>query len=207
MISTFLRNWLSSYFGVEIEKTMKTSYLIPLVILFFFSSTNVFSQETYKISSESKMYVHGTSTLHDWTSNVEDFNGQATISLNGKLKDINTLTMKAKVESIESGKGKMNSLTYEALKSETHPYITFSLDDIKKLERKNIIASGFVTIAGVKKSIEVAGTYSLIGQQLEISGSKDINMKDFNIEPPTAIFGTIVVGEVVNIEYDLILNK
>ena len=32
-------------------------------------------------------------------------------------------------------------------------------------------------------------------------------MKDFNMEPPTAMFGTIVTGEQVEIVYDLTLQN
>ncbi|QNL21683.1 YceI family protein [Hyphobacterium sp. CCMP332] len=177
------------------------------LLIFFLAAIQIgFAQKTLRLNESSVMYVHGTSTLHDWTSIVEEMTATAEVDMDGELKDIKSLTTKIKVESIESGKGKMNDLTYEALKSEEHPFISFQLNDIKSIQSGDIIASGKLTIAGVTKNISVKGNYSLSGNKLKISGKKDINMTEFNIEPPTAMFGTIVVGEVVSIEYDLILN-
>ncbi len=179
---------------------------LTAIALIFISLQLSLAQKTLQLDNSSMMYVHGTSTLHDWTSIVEQMTATAEVDLNGDLKDIKTLKIKIKVESIESGKGKMNSLTYESLKYEEHPYIVFDLNDIKSISAGYITASGKVTIAGATRNIEVKGKYSLIGNQLKISGKKDINMTEFNMEPPTAMFGTIVVGEVVTIEYDLIFK-
>lgn len=178
--------------------------LLTLAILFF--GLQLSFAQTLKLNSSSVMYIHGTSTVHDWTSIVEDLNATAVIEANGELKNIKSLKTKIRVESIESGKGKMNSLTYEALKSEEHPYVIFQLDNIKSIQSGYITASGKVTIAGVTRNISVKGKYSLSGNKLKISGKEDINMTEFNIEPPTAMFGAIVVGEVVTIEYDLNFN-
>lgn len=165
-----------------------------------------FAQKTLSLSNDSKIQINGTSTLHDWESNVTEMSGTSTINANGDVTDISKLNFKLKVESIKSGKSKMDNYTYEALKSEDHPYISFALKDIKNIGSGKVSANGAVTIAGVTKTIAVSGTYDYSGGKLVISGNKDINMKDFNIEPPAVMFGTIVVGEMVNIEYNLILN-
>ena len=100
----------------------------------------------------------------------------------------------------------MDNYTYEALKSEDHPYISFALKDIKSIESGKVSANGAVTIAGVTKNIAVSGSYAYSNGKLSIKGSREINMKEFDIEPPSVMFGTIVVGELVDIEYNLILN-
>lgn len=185
---------------------MRRTTGILLFLLIGLSSLSSYGQKTYKINSDSKVLIHGTSTLHDWTIEAQDISGTAKAEASGELKNIDQLTFKIRTESIESGKSKMNNYTYEALKSEEHPYISFSLANIKNIGSGKVSAEGFVTIAGVKKKIAVSGEYSLNGSKISIKGKKDINMKDFNIEPPSVMFGTIVVGEMVNIEYDLILN-
>ncbi len=200
--SVYFRNVKKS----TLSNSLSLKYLIALFIIPL-SFQLSFAQKTYQISPTSKMFIHGTSSLHDWTSEVEDITGTAEVEKNGFLKDLQSLKFKAKVESIESGKSKMNSLTYEALKSENHPYITFQLDDIKSIQSDLITAAGKVIIAGVTKNIIVKGKYSQNGNQLKISGKHDIKMTEFNIKPPTAMFGTIVVGEDVTIEFNLILTN
>lgn len=182
---------------------MKKQSLLLIAVLLFFNV--VFAQSQYKIDKESKIFIHGTSTLHDWTSETNEISGEAKISTNPDL-DISSLEFKVKAESIESGKSKMNSITYDALKTETHPFISFKLNNVKKIDNNRIYATGYVSIAGVKKLIDVTGTYFTEDNNKVIFGTKKIDMTEFNIDPPTAMFGTIVVGKEVEIEFNIKLN-
>lgn len=184
------------------SKRLKMVRLLPVIIIISIFNLNISAQEL-NISSESKIYVHGTSTLHDWTSEAELFLGKINADLSNNSLSISSLSFKVKAESIESGKSKMNSLTYEALKSEKHPYIEFQMTDFIKTDGNKVFIKGNLTLAGVKKSIDLKGTFIKENQELKIFGTRKINMTHYSIEPPTAMFGTIVVGEEVEIEYNL----
>jgi polyisoprenoid-binding protein YceI len=185
---------------------LKSRYII-LSILLLLTMHFSFAQNEFVLNNSSQIYIHGTSTIHDWTSEVKDINGKTKIEFDENLKSISSLEFKVKVESIKSGKSKMDELTYEALKNEKNPYVYFQLNNIQKISGNKITANGNVTIAGVKKAIQVNGTIIKENKDLIIFGTKKINMKDFGIEPPTAMFGTIVVGEEVEVEFNLVLKQ
>ena len=169
-------------------------------------------------NEESKMTIEGTSTLHDWTSEVNEMSGS--IVLNNDFinqpeegKFLENVEFKAKVESIESGRGStMDKRTYNALKYEEHPEIIFKLDQAEVIEVTGssfqLNTKGNLTIAGETKPIElnVEGK-KMANDKFQFQGSKKINMTEYNVEPPTAMFGQIVTGEEVTIQFDLIFSN
>jgi polyisoprenoid-binding protein YceI len=107
------------------------------------------------------------------------------------------------VRSIESGKNLMNSKTYEALKAKDHPNITFQFKEMLALSETEIKVLGSLSIAGVTKEIELLANYILNDQEITISGLYPLNMRDFGIDPPTAMMGSIKTGELVDLSYDI----
>jgi hypothetical protein len=47
----------------------------------------------------------------------------------------------------------------------------------------------------------------LANGDVQIIGSRKLNMKDFNMVPPTAMMGTIKVGEEVTVNFNLTLTN
>ena len=157
------------------------------------------------------MSVNGTSSLHDWTSAVTDVSGTASLEVaDGKLTDIQSLSLKIKVEGIESTKGRiMDGKTYKALESDDHPYITFKLASAKitpKGDKIQVVATGPLTIAGSTKTVNIAATGAYKGNNIHFSGSKALKMTDFGIDPPTAMLGTLKTGDDITIDFSLVLD-
>jgi polyisoprenoid-binding protein YceI len=166
------------------------------------------SAQEYKVSPSSKVSVVGTSTIHDWESEIEQVKGSATFKIeNGIVISIPQMAITIKTESIESGKSKMNSITYDALKSKTFPNILFELSEVKDIAGNTVIVTGDLMIAGVKRKVSVQGIVELEGNTITITGAKKIDMTEFDIEPPTAMFGAIEVGKDVNILFTLKLTN
>ncbi|MCB9081815.1 MAG: YceI family protein [Lewinellaceae bacterium] len=182
-----------------------------LTILAALSTLSLLAQSSYQVAS-SNMSVSGTSTLHRWESAVTKVNIKGKISLeDGVLDAINTLEVSIPAKGIISTKGKvMDSKTWEALKADEHPNITFQLTGIESLQRNgssyNIKAKGNLTIAGAKKpvTLNVTGTVASDGK-VTFKGSKTITLMDYNITPPKAVMGTIKVGEEVTINFEVTL--
>lgn len=159
------------------------------------------------------MTISGTSTLHDWTSKVNTVTGNGDIVFeNSQLKKISALSVSIPVTSIESPKGRvMDSKTYDALKSEEFPNITFKLASVTSIQPiqngVTVKVSGYLTIAGSKKLIDlyVTGTY-LGNNGIQFKGSKSFKMTDFDIDPPTALLGTLHTGDEVTIDFSVNLE-
>jgi polyisoprenoid-binding protein YceI len=166
------------------------------------------------------MTVSGTSTLHDWTSNVTEVKGFVEVDekfgKGGKVKkgeEVALVSIQVPVKSIISPRGAtMDKKTYDALKSEQHPEIIFTLrnspvSSVESIEF-TIHAKGDLTVAGVTKKVEfpVSGK-QLSEDRLSFKGAYKLNMKDYDMTPPSAMFGQIVTGEEVEIRFELVVNK
>lgn len=166
------------------------------------------SGQAYEVE-DFEMTVSGTSTLHDWTSDITKINAEAYIDwTDGKVGSIKNLSVTAPVKGIVSTKGRiMDGKTWDALKNDKHPNITFKMNgsDVKWADGKYLIsATGQLTIAGESKSVALNATgKSIANGGLVFSGSYDINMEDYGMEPPTALMGSIKTGEKVTIDYNV----
>lgn len=155
--------------------------------------------------------VSGTSSLHDWESKAEKIECTASFMLaNNALSDVNDVRVKIPVKSIKSSKGKiMDNKTWEAFHYEKYPSITFLMTD-KKINASNnsINVTGDLTMAGVTRRIEFIVNYKMLPEgDLEVSGSKQLRMTDFKMEPPTAMMGTIKVGDEITISFQIVLTQ
>lgn len=157
------------------------------------------SQQLTSRLSESKMTISGTSTLHDWESDVEEFNSTANLE-KGKVV---SASFTAKVKSIKSGKSSMDENTYEAMKAEQFPKIKFTTQNIEP-NGEGVNISGDLTIAGTTKEIHFKVNIEQWSKEsMVVSGFHTFKMSEFGIEPPTAVFGTIKTGDKITINFEL----
>ena len=178
---------------------------IPIVVgLLLLTTCFAFSQKPYALKSH-KMSVDGTSSLHDWTSDVTklDWSGKLTVE-GSSVKAVSDVNLKIAVADIKSEKGgMMDDKTYEAFKSEKNPNITFKLTS-GTVTGSTIKANGTLTMAGVTKPIVMTVTSKVLADgSVHLSGSQLINMKDYQMVPPKAVMGTIKVGEKVTVLFEL----
>ena len=198
----------------------KKSTLLAFYALLFISTAGIAQSQKLRVSQESTMTISGTSTLHDWTSRVDTIRGY--VEVNKKMADrsiakksdkIHTVHIEIPVKSIISPRGAtMDKKTWNALKSDTHPLIIFDMDESKISDVQgaafSVNASGTLTIAGKTNSATFPVKGKIIAPgKMQFEGSYKLNMRDFDIEPPSAMFGQIVTGENVEIKFDLIVSK
>ncbi|MBR9919305.1 MAG: YceI family protein [Bacteroidetes bacterium] len=160
-----------------------------------------------------EMTISGTSSVHDWVSEVTEMKAKGSMTVeNGAITAISGLEVTIPVESIESPKGSiMDGKTYDALKSDDYPNITFKLTAINFISAYNggysISARGKLTMAGETRSITIQafatknsdGSYTF-------KGSKDLKMTDYNIDPPTAMLGALKTADEITIDFKVTLK-
>ena len=162
------------------------------------------SQENYTLASESVLTVDGTSTLHDWTVTANTCDG----SLNIKEQVIKEISFEADVTSIKSTRGAtMDKKTHNALKKEEHPKVIFSAVDVAFSEGDNQSISGKLNVAGVEKDVVITASIKNSAGNIQLTGNYKITLQEYNMEPPTAMFGSIVVGDDVTVNFDLVFAK
>ena len=162
------------------------------------------SQENYTLSAVSVLTVDGTSTLHDWTVTANTCDG----SLNINKQVIEAISFEVDVASIKSTRGAtMDKKTHNALKKEEHPKVIFSAVDVAFSEGDNQSISGKLNVAGVEKDVVVSASIKNSAGNIQLTGNYKITLQDYNMEPPTAMFGSIVVGDDVTVTFDLVFAK
>lgn len=180
-------------------KTIITLLLTTVIV------SAAFSQTTMQMTEGSEVSIFGTSNVHDWSEHCEYQSGAITVAKsNNSIQSISDLTFKLDVKAIKSGKSTMDNYTYEALKQEDHPFITFTSNEVSVNPSGNsysVSAKGKMTIGGQTKIETITATCNFEEAVLKCTGKKAIDMTQYDIEPPSIMFGAMTVGKDVEVDY------
>ena len=194
-------------------KTLKlTQNTFFLTVLFLASSYAILAQDQKVVLAESKLTVFGTSNLHDWEIEAKAMSGKANFVFESNtLTNIENLEFSVESEQLLSGKSGMDSNTFKALNSKKYKTINYKLTKVNKITKVSanaytVEAQGDLTISGVSKNITQTFTIVVSGKKVVVSGKTKINMTQYKIVPPTALFGTIKTGPEVTIDFKVTYN-
>lgn len=174
------------------------SFIIICTVLgsFFFSQLQLNTEK-------STLKIIGTSSLHDWEMVVEKFDATGEIS----ETQIQNLEVQIEAKSMKSGKSIMDNKAYDAVQADDYSIIRFSAKTLT-IEGTKILGVGELEIA--EKRNEVTFSADIIhneSAEMRLQGELPLKMTDFNIDPPTAMFGTLKTGDEVVISYDIFITK
>ena len=182
-------------------------------LVMVFTANTTFAQTLNVNNAASSLKVEGTSNVHDWEISAKDLQGTMKVQMtDGQLVQIDDIKFTVVAESLKSGKGGMDKNTYKALNTDKYKTITYQLQKVNNLDCTSkssckITTTGVLTISGTKKNVEMVFDAKVSGDKIVLSGNKKIKMTEFNVEPPTAMFGTITTGDDLNIKYQVTFNK
>ena len=177
-------------------------------------SAQIVSGQTFNIDKgASKVIVEGTSNIHDWEVTSNDFQGNLHAELSdGQLVQIDQLEFAVVAESLKSGKSGMDKNTYKALRTDSNKRITYQLQKVNNIDCVSnnsckVTTTGFLSIAGTKKQVDLVFDAKVTGDKIVFTGEKKLKMTDFKVDPPTAMFGTITTGDEVNVKFNITYLK
>jgi polyisoprenoid-binding protein YceI len=103
----------------------------------------------------------------------------------------------------------MDKKMHAALKMEEYPKVSFVFQELKKTDGSEtaFMIHGMLTVAGTEQAVDITSDFHEVDGQYVFKGSKEIRLQDYNMEPPTAMFGQIIVGDNVTIDFDLVFSK
>jgi polyisoprenoid-binding protein YceI len=175
-----------------------------------FLTMSTVQAQTYKMVPKiSVVKILGTSSVHNWESSTDQINGDMVLATDGKSgKQIQSLVVKVPVKSIKSGKGLMDSKTYDAFESDKNPLITFQMTEISsvKLIGKDVetTVAGNLTMAGNTKKITIKSTGKVLADgSFQFKGSVPLKLSEFKMKSPTAMMGMLKTGDAVTINFDV----
>lgn len=189
----------------------KMKHTLPLLSLVFLFHFSLLAQEIATVKPfvlvNGNAKIHGTSSIQEWDCASHLLEGDARFLMAGdELISLRDLRIKIPVNSIQSGHTAMDTHAHKALRSESHPDITFLLKQVLSMQltdgQYQIMARGRLNIAGASREIEMLVQGLRQGSdRIVFSGSHDINMIDYGVKPPTIAYGIIRTDEVVTIEF------
>lgn len=168
-------------------------------------------QNKYRLTEDDyNITVEGTSSLHDWEMTATDADGHVVFQINNSaIVGISEINVEVKSGSIISDKNLMEKKAAEALKADEYPLISFSLVDTVSFKNSSDTlkgeVSGTLEIAGIAKPVNIA--YELMpleNNEIKVTGSTELLMSDYGIDPPTALLGTIKTDDRVQVSFDTV---
>ncbi|MBK9336413.1 MAG: YceI family protein [Lewinellaceae bacterium] len=181
---------------------MKVKFALFLVLV----CSHLFAQSNFSTTGFT-MSIKGTSNLHDWESSVKEMRATGTMAADANgLQSVSALSVSIPVKSIKSTKGSvMDNKTYDALQANKHPNIAYKLDKAaitKKGDGYDIASTGSLTMAGVTNKVDMTVRGKVNGDgSVTFTGSRKIKMTDYKIKPPSALLGTVTVGDEVEVVF------
>lgn len=181
------------------SKILRFTFALVAVLCMGFTAS---AQRVYQLAGKPELKVNGGSTLHDWEMVSTTASGKAEITVDDQGIDaikLGEVTMK--VNTLKSGKGQMDDIAYKALKADKNPSIHFKLTSFKNLGGNKATITGDLTIAGTTKPVTFQVITSAKGDMVELKGDTSFKMTDFNVSPPTAMFGTVKTEDKVKVSF------
>ncbi len=113
-------------------------------------------------------------------------------------------------EALKSEHTSMDNNAYKALKANKFSTITYTLTSASATIEPGgtIKCLGKLSIAGVTIDAPLNATGQVNADKtITVKGSKKISMKDFSIDPPSFMLGTVKTGNDVTVAFNLTLRK
>lgn len=178
------------------------------------------AQDSVQVLPTTRIWLEGSSSVNEFTCNLT----------NAKEIDLDVIEFTETSDSnhpfavkigfpvklLDCGQKAMNNDMFDALKSRSFPTITFQLISISRVDSSDdsdsefefYAVQGTLTVAGVSRKVEMIAKAKApqIDSPHKIVGSYSMNMLDFNVNPPTALWGLIKADKNIVIHFDAEVN-
>jgi len=193
---------------------------IMLMSLFLTHSTQAQPEHQLELAIQpaSKLWLEGTSTMHEYTAKTTLIRGSAVVDSiayaegkGGQSTFLRNVEITIPVNTLSSGDEKLDENMYDALKGDDHESITYRMSNASVVyavgDSATLTTVGTLSVGGKEKEVEM--TVTLLKHEdgvLRIKGYTDLLMTDFDIDPPTFMF-VLTTDNKVKISFDLLLQS
>lgn len=188
-----------------------------ILALGLIAGTNTSSHYTYIVKDDSWLSLSGSSSINTFEciSNSEVVKGNLVVNFDEINRTLNftNAQLKIDVKSFNCKNPLLNKDLHKALGADKNPYITIELmDAITKTQSKSgqtgsIVAKVSVTINQKCKIVDIPIQWQQVGSsRFRFSGFKELNMSDFEINPPSPAFGLVKVSNEIAITFSLLVE-
>jgi polyisoprenoid-binding protein YceI len=133
------------------------------------------------------------------------------LSNTGTVTALESLSFSVPAESLKSEKSGLDKNSYKALNTGKYNLISFTAGQVSVKPATGtahiLVANGKLTIAGVTKDVQFTASGIVnADKSIAYSGSYQLKMTDYNVEPPSLMFGAIKTGNTVTIKFNVVLK-
>jgi polyisoprenoid-binding protein YceI len=165
---------------------------------------------SYRFAEGSRIWVEGTSTIHDWDCEATRFLGGATGTPDGaRMSDLSAAQVTLDTRSIDCDNGTMNSKLRDALGKQPIRYELTSATPASAATGGwfTVETTGTLSIAGQSRPARISmRARALENGRYRFTGAHALHMTDFGVSPPTAMLGTLKTGDEVTVHFDVIVE-
>ncbi len=175
-------------------------------------------KKRYHINPESKLYLKGTTNVNTFTCDCTDrFQPQyLEVESQGTYAHFRRAGLHISTRDFNCHNRKIEADMEKALKADTYPHIGIELVESWQngqclnadcRDWFSVKAKVKITITDVDKQHQILGKARRIGaNRFQLVGEKALQMSEFGIDPPHAMFGMIKVNDWITFHFDLIVE-
>lgn len=138
--------------------------------------------KVYSDKSQSSITYFMIHPLHSWSGVSKDFT--SVILANADKTEIYQVALSAKISTFDSHNANRDSHMMEVTEAIKYPSVTFQSTSIKANGNK-LNVTGNLSLHGVTQSVSFGAEQKLVNNKLEVTGSFNVNMKQYKIDPPS----------------------
>lgn len=176
-----------------------------------------FAQDRIMFGAESSLIIEGTSNQSDWSVTADSLKGWMELSIDTDgVPSIHGVELSVTVEEMSGGRGPiMDRLMLRSLKATEHKEIIYEFLGADPTQvyaaapdSFSVVTRGILTIAGETREIEmVVGVRQSGTGALVFGGSHAMKMSEFEMEPPTAMFGALRTKDDIVIHFEMVVEQ
>jgi polyisoprenoid-binding protein YceI len=163
--------------------------------------------ETLTLTTTSKIWVDGTSNVKAFSCTATKIDANVDAQPNAApATAVKSASLVIPVNALDCRNETMNEHMKKALKMNGNPQITWRMTSYA-VEGTSVVINGFLTIAGKENPIQLQGVGSADNGVLRVKGTKQFKMTEYGVKPPTMMFGTMRVNDLVKVGFDIALQQ
>lgn len=189
--------------------------LIPTALLLIAATPGNSGMLT--LGTGSRVWFDGTSTLRSWSCSADQVDATLTSASDAVLSETlegkkvaGSVQVDFPVSRLECKNGTMNEHMGKALKAKEFGGIRFAMTNYEVTKSTSVSGTlhGTLTLAGSTMPVVVPVQFAPAADgAVRVTGKVPVKMTDWGIKPPTLMLGSIKVGPVVTVNFDLLLQK
>lgn len=170
-------------------------YKLIFMIICILSTLNASNLVLKEGKIEAHTEVFGDSNIDPYTTNIS-----SNIEFDNTISNIKGAIWFDSIKLISDNLDRDKNM-HELLKSKINPKISFDFISIKKIDEQNYEIEGYLSLNKVSRKVKSMTKIKKEKEDIIFDGTFNINLTDFNLEPPTLLF--LTVRDRIDIKYIL----